>query len=948
MSTERGIDKRHSLPLGRSHRFPTDREMSVYRVAGGPVELYLETAQARTFLECIEVDEYLFAISGLGEANLLVIGQGSARLDRIDNAQLAQETLLRSAQRWMRSVAALAPAPSNAHRLSERIEAETHLELDASQATVSAAGAPLWIALPANGSARLSGIDTPFDGPAWIPLAGRLQVNLSGKVEVLTYSSQLLEQRGELLEAIGSSAPLLLELAEAEIARQVGSTLSRLGEARSQAAESVRAGERRLGAVASSRGQMSLASSTKLEVAALAVAYVLDDLKIEVAPKRLEYPGSHVETVIKLAHQAALRVRLVSLPDGWWRGGLGSLVGAFKASGEAVALLDQGASGYLLMDPSDRSAQRVDAALAAELSSRAIDLQRPLPSSFSGWSDAAAFVLRESGADLGKAIAAGLAVGLLTSVTPLATALIVDTLIPGAESGLLAQLAVALGVVALVIFALSLVRALALERINGRSHARLQAGIWDRLLRLPSQFFREYTAGDLAERVAGAEAIREAVLGALLNSLIVFVFSLVNLVLMFVYAPALALLALCLVLIYVAITLLAGILQVRQHRVVARLRGVLTSRVFEMLQGIMKLRVAGAEAHALARWSDTYAEQQLAVVRAGLLQNRHHAFQSAYPIIALGVLFACASYLDLPSLSAGVLIAFLAAYAIVQNTLLGAASSVLAVLGALPQWERLQPILDTAVESDGRLADPGQIDGRIEVNGLSFSYGAGRAAVLDGINLTIEPGQCIAIVGGSGSGKSTLLRLLLGFEKPTTGTILYDNQDLQSLDPALLRRQIGAVLQTGRLFSGTILDNIRGAHDLAFDECLSAVRAAGLEADLSTWPMGLYTPITEGGLTLSGGQQQRILIARALAAKPRLLFLDEATSALDNRTQQTVMSTFENLGVTRLIIAHRLSTVQKADCIHLLADGRFVESGTYDDLMALNRRFAHFARRQIL
>jgi ATP-binding cassette subfamily C protein len=215
------------------------------------------------------------------------------------------------------------------------------------------------------------------------------------------------------------------------------------------------------------------------------------------------------------------------------------------------------------------------------------------------------------------------------------------------------------------------------------------------------------------------------------------------------------------------------------------------------------------------------------------------------------------------------------------------------------------------------------------------------------VSLQCRPGEFVALVGPSGSGKSTLLRLLLGFEAPEAGAIRYDRRDLAALDARAVRRQIGTMLQNGRLLAGDIFTNIVGASTLTLEDAWAAARLAGLDEDIRQLPMGMHTVLSDGASTLSGGQRQRLLIARAIVHKPRLLFFDEATSALDNRTQEIVGESLERLAVTRLVIAHRLSTIQKADRIYVLERGRIVESGTYRELMQRRGVFAALARRQL-
>lgn len=213
--------------------------------------------------------------------------------------------------------------------------------------------------------------------------------------------------------------------------------------------------------------------------------------------------------------------------------------------------------------------------------------------------------------------------------------------------------------------------------------------------------------------------------------------------------------------------------------------------------------------------------------------------------------------------------------------------------------------------------------------------------------MRIEPGAFVAFVGTSGSGKSTTLRLLLGFETPESGSIFYDGQDLAGLDIQAVRRQIGVVLQDGKLLPGDIFTNIIGSSLATMDDAWAAALRAGFAEDIKEMPMGMHTVISAGGSTLSGGQRQRLMIARALVNKPRILFFDEATSALDNRTQAVVSESLERLQATRIVIAHRLSTIKNADRIFVMDAGCVIEQGSYDELMALGGVFAELAIRQI-
>jgi ATP-binding cassette subfamily C protein len=216
------------------------------------------------------------------------------------------------------------------------------------------------------------------------------------------------------------------------------------------------------------------------------------------------------------------------------------------------------------------------------------------------------------------------------------------------------------------------------------------------------------------------------------------------------------------------------------------------------------------------------------------------------------------------------------------------------------------------------------------------------------VSFHVKAGEFVAFVGPSGSGKSTVLRLLLGFEEPESGAIYFDGQELAGLDLQAIRSQIGVVLQNGRLMSGDIFTNIVGSSLATIDDAWEAARMAGLDLDVKRMPMGMHTVVSEGGGTLSGGQRQRLMIARALLRRPTVLFFDEATSALDNRTQAIVGESLDRLHATRIVVAHRLSTIMHADQIYVMEGGRIVERGNYGELMENKGLFSELAKRQLV
>ena len=295
----------------------------------------------------------------------------------------------------------------------------------------------------------------------------------------------------------------------------------------------------------------------------------------------------------------------------------------------------------------------------------------------------------------------------------------------------------------------------------------------------------------------------------------------------------------------------------------------------------------------------------------------------------------------------GTFMAFLSAYGSFQGEFLGIAGSLLEIRDLIPLSKRIRPIIEEKPEAEESKPPVEKLKGSIEVSHLNFRYSPDSPLVLKDVSMKIEPGQFVAVVGNSGAGKTTLLRLLLGFEHPESGSIFYDNHDINSIDIGSLRRQLGVVLQNDSVLQGTILQNIVGSSGLKEADAWEAARKVAFDKDIEEMPMGMFTMIPAGGMTLSGGQLQRLIIARAIIKNPRILIFDEATSALDNLTQQTVRNSLDALNVTRVIIAHRLSTVINADNIYVMKDGEVIESGNYESLMAADGYFAQLAKRQI-
>jgi NHLM bacteriocin system ABC transporter ATP-binding protein len=669
-----------------------------------------------------------------------------------------------------------------------------------------------------------------------------------------------------------------------------------------------------------------------------------------VAPAVVAVPGrSRMAALGDVARGARLRLRQVVLRGGWWRDDLGPLVGFRRGDGQAVALLPAGRRGYRAV-AADGAETRIDGPAAAEaLEPMAAVLYVPFPDrALTVW-DLVRFGLGRSRADLVLTLLMGALGGALGTAVPLAMSLMFDTVIPGNERGRLLELGLALLAAAAGIAAFRLASDLTTLRVEGRTAGALQAAVLDRILRLPAGFFAGFSSGDLTMRTLVVDTIRRAITGVVMSSLLAATFSVFNLVVLFHTEPRAALVAAALFAILAVATVWTGMAQLRAVMEGETLDANIYSLVQEIVTGIAKLRLAGAEDRAFARWGRIFAEMRTRAQRSRLISNRLEVFRAGFDVLAMACVFWVLSLLSGGEpLGAGGFLAFVAAFSSFMAASYQASGAVLAVFRVVPMAQRIHPILAAVPEVDDSKDDPGPLSGGVEINAVSFRYQPGGPLVLQGVSLSVQPGDYVAVVGASGSGKSTLVRLLLGFERPEAGGVFYDGHDLRNLDLTAVRRQIGVVLQTSRLMAGSLFENVRGVSEAGEDDVWTAMRMAGVEDDIRQLPMGLHTVLTEGMATLSGGQVQRLLIARALVTRPRILLFDEATSALDNRTQAMVTESLDRLAVTRLVIAHRLSTVLNADRILVLRKGKVVEQGTYTALVERNGVFADLVRRQII
>jgi NHLM bacteriocin system ABC transporter ATP-binding protein len=695
-----------------------------------------------------------------------------------------------------------------------------------------------------------------------------------------------------------------------------------------------------------------------------AASVVAAHQQITLKPIRLAGQSSNAaafgERLAEICRASQINLRQVALEDGWFRGDHGPLVGAVAdpdGTARPVALLPRAGSGYQAIDPRQGEQQSIGSREATSVLPDAYMFYRRFRPAPVGALDLIGFGLAGMRRDVTRTLVTGLLAGLLSLALPLITAPFFNNVLPRAEAATLGTVVLALAMTALGMSAFELVRNFSLLRIEGRMEASVQAAVWDRLLRLAPGFFRSYTTGDLADRVLNITTIRSTLTLAISGSVMDAMFSLVTFVLMLWYSWRLALVALALGLLAVLLTLALTVVQIAPQRAATEAMGETEGLAYQLLTAIGKLRVAGAESRAFGRWAAILARQKKHAYDARRIAALQHTLTQVFPPLTSLALYVAMIKLGepigdgetrLPLLDVGEYLAFSAAFGLFVSALMKVVTDLTSMVAVVPLFERIRPILETQPEVLDTSQPSGTLTGDLEFRDVTFQYGPDMPRVLDDVSFHIRPGEFVALVGPSGSGKSTIVRLALGFETALSGSVFFGDQDIRSLDLGALRRQIGVVLQSGGLRTGSLYENIAGTQSVSMEQAWEAARLAGLDDDIKAMPMGMYTHLSDAAAVLSGGQRQRVIIARALAARPRILIFDEATSALDNHTQAVVSETLAGLERTCLVIAHRLSTIRRADRILVLKEGRIVESGSYTDLLALGGVFTELVRKQLL
>jgi len=658
-------------------------------------------------------------------------------------------------------------------------------------------------------------------------------------------------------------------------------------------------------------------------------------------------------TLVEWLREDGLYKRRVCLEDDWWRGTYrSSMIGYDKVTGAAVALLANSDNRIEIYDSTTGERSRMTLREADRLKSYADLIYQPLPKNLASVVQLFRLLIGMEKSNLRLFIAGGLGASILALAPPVALGWIFNNALPISDVGAVVQISMMLILVAAGFGCFEYVKNAATLKIACGWDFFLDAAINDRFMRLPVPFFRQFSVGDLAQRASSVLVLKLLISGACLAGAFSAIFGLFSLSLLFFFSWKLACISVPLALGAIGLLYHLSIKQIPYRKTVIDAGGELQGLVGQMLYGFTKIRLSGSEKQTYAILNGVLARAKKAEAVAQTYANQAVVASSLLPMFSAFILFG-AGYLVLQSnssyeeLSMGRFLAFQAAFMQFVAVIVGLGSTISSLVQAVPLLDYIGPIVTEPTEEKEHVVRPARLTGQLELRQVAFKYPEATNAVLDSISLTVSRGDFVAIVGPSGSGKTTLIRLLLGFERPTSGTILFDDIPFDHMDIRAVRRQTGVVLQDGTVHAGSIYANIVGDMQLSETDAWEVARQVGLADDIRAMPKQMQTHVVEGGVTLSGGQKQRLLLARALVHKPRLVLLDEATSALDNVTQNIVMETLTRLNVTRIVIAHRLSTIIEANKIVVMEQGHIVETGTYDELIEKGGLFYQIAQRQL-
>lgn len=653
------------------------------------------------------------------------------------------------------------------------------------------------------------------------------------------------------------------------------------------------------------------------------------------------------EVLEYLLRPSGIMRRNVNLDKDWYHDAVGAMLGMRADDGSLVALIPTGLKGYSFVDLTTGKRVKLTGSTEKLIAREAIAFYKPFPLKKMGMGSLLKYILEQiAPADMALIAISMLVCTLVGMLTPKLNQMLFSDVLASGSVTVLLGMGIFMACVAISSVLLGTAQSLVTARVGTKLNLSVEAATMMRVLSLPPDFFKQYSAGELSNRSQYLNALASQMVSVAMSTGLTSVFSLLYITQIFAYAPALVAPALIITLLTVVVTTVQVFAQMKISKQQMELGSKESGMSYQLISGIQKIRLSGAEKRAFARWGKLYS-------KSAELSYNPPVFLKVGSVMTLTISLVGSMVMYYAAIKSGVSVAeyyaFNAAYGMVNGAFMALTGIASTIAQIKPVLEMAKPIMETVPEVSEEKQVVTRLSGGIELNNVTFRYAEDMPPVLDDMSLKIRPGQYVAIVGRTGCGKSTLMRVMLGFETPQKGAVYYDGRDLKKLDLKSLRRKIGAVMQNGKLFTGDIFSNITiSAPWLTLDDAWEAAEIAGLADDIRDMPMGMNTLISEGQGGISGGQRQRLLIARAVAPKPKILMFDEATSALDNLTQKQVSEALDKMKCTRIVIAHRLSTIRRCDRIIVLESGKIVEDGSYDELIARGGAFAELVARQRL
>ena len=640
-----------------------------------------------------------------------------------------------------------------------------------------------------------------------------------------------------------------------------------------------------------------------------------------------------------------LMSRTIELEEGWYRDAFGPVLAFTKEDNMPVALLPDHIIGYRFKDPVTGKIRKLNRSTSALFDKEALCFYRPLPQKKLTIPDLLIYMKDcISVSDLVMIVAATASISLVGLLMPRITRFLTGPVLNSGRQNILIPIAIAMICIAFSSQLISSIRGLIQGRLDIKTSLGVQASMMMRLMALPANFFRKYSPGELKSRSSSVNNLCSLMMSMILNTGLTSLTSLVYVGQIFNFAPALVIPSLIIVVVTVVFSIVSTLMQIKINRKMMECTAKESGLSYGLITGVQKIRLSGSEKRVFAKWMNVYSEGAELTYNPPLFIKLNPVISTAISLAGNIVLYYMAMKSNVDPSS---YYAFTSAYGMLMGAFMSVSGIALSAAQIQPILEMAEPFLKTEPETSQDKEIVTKINGSIELNHVSFRYTDETPYVINDISLRIKSGEYVAIVGSTGCGKSTLVRLLLGFEKPEKGAIYYDGKDMAGLDLPSLRQKIGTVMQDAGLFQGDIYSNIViSAPQLTVDDAWNAAEKAGIADDIRAMPMGMNTMISEGQGGISGGQRQRLMIARAIAPKPKLLIFDEATSALDNKTQKQVSEALDAMGCTRIVIAHRLSTIKHCDRILVLEGGKITEEGTYNELIEKDGFFAELVKRQ--